>query len=150
MSELKKEGLYIAQGPKINVLIRVVGAYPLLNIIGGVSLNELYATGKVRSLTDKSPEIQDILVNPHRYIFELPSISASIENEAGLEDTTRTIDNMETIVREWKDEYVESIQLYQDKGLIKFKMKMVAKGYSVSQSDSVATKISNMIKIGAL
>lgn len=146
MLELKKEGLYIAQGPKINVLIRVVGAYPLLSIIGGASLNELYATGKVRALTDKSPEIQDILVNPHRYTFDLPSISSSIENENGLEDTTRNIDNIEELLEEWKDAYVEIKKLYGN--TIKLKMKMVAAGYAISQADNIITRIEKNLRFG--
>lgn len=148
MFELKREGLYIAQGPKTNVLIRVVGEYPLLSILGGVSLNELYATGKAKTLTDKSPEIQDILVNPRKYTFELPTVTEAVTNEKGLELETKPIENIETMVERWKEDYASNMELYGN--TIKLALRIVSEGYTVSQANGIIKQIELRRRFGTI
>ena len=64
MIELKTAGLYIANGKKTSILIRVTGEYPMLNIVSGVLLNDMQRDGTITKLDSSSLEIQDILSNP--------------------------------------------------------------------------------------
>lgn len=84
MAELKKSGLYIAQGPETNVLIKVEGKAPLLEIVGAIDLNEFNRTGKAKELDKNSIEVLDIMSCPEKYCFESPSITDAIKNEEGL------------------------------------------------------------------
>ena len=54
-----KAGMWIAKGPEINVLLRVCGKSPLLEIKGAIDLKLFSATGKAKEL-DVSNEITDI------------------------------------------------------------------------------------------
>lgn len=147
MLELKKEGLYIAQGAKTNVLIRVVGEYPMLSIASGVLLNTMVTSGEVKILTTESPEIQDIITNPKGYVFNYPSISESIHNEKGLDkDAIKQIEFTKEIFDEWVTLYKESIAMYKGSN-IKFKAKLVTMGYSVSQAESIILEIERKIKM---
>lgn len=147
MLELKKEGLYIAQGAKTNVLIRVVGEFPMLSIASGVLLNAMVTRGEVVALTPESPEIQDIITNPKGYVFNYPTISESIQNEKGLDkDTFLKIEYSNETFDEWLIEYKECISMYKGSN-IKFKAKLVTTGYSVSQADSIIMQIERRIKM---
>ena len=59
-----KAGMWIAKGPEINVLLRVCGKSPLLEIKGAIDLNYFYATGKAKELDVTSNTITDILMYP--------------------------------------------------------------------------------------
>lgn len=147
MLELKKEGLYIAQGAKTNVLIRVVGEYPMLSIVSGVLLNTMINTGEIVALTTESPEIQDIIANPKGYVFNYPSISESIQNEKGLDkDAPSKIEYTNERFDEWVAAYKETIALYKGSSL-KFKTKLISLGYSVSQAESIILQIERKIKM---
>lgn len=41
-----KAGMWIAKGPEINVLLRVCGKSPLLEIKGAIDLNYFFATDR--------------------------------------------------------------------------------------------------------
>ena len=86
MAKELKDGVYIAQGPDTNILIRVVGKVPLLEIVGAINLNKFYQTGKVESLSKDSIEVLDILSCPEKYCFENPSLSNVVENKTGLNE----------------------------------------------------------------
>ena len=43
-----KAGMWIAKGPEINVLLRVCGKSPILEIKGAIDLNYFFATGKAK------------------------------------------------------------------------------------------------------
>ena len=87
MLELKRAGLYIANGKNTSVLVRVAGEYPYLRVISGVLLNDMEKDGTVTVLKEDDPELQDIVCNPKNYIFDLPSVSSSVKNESGLKTT---------------------------------------------------------------
>lgn len=53
MLELKKPGLYIANGKSTSVLIRVAGTAPCLTIIRGILLNDMERDGTITVLEKK-------------------------------------------------------------------------------------------------
>ena len=79
-----KAGMWIAKGPEINVLLRVCGKSPLLEIKGAIDLNYFYATGKAKELDVASNEITDILQYPENYTFDPPSINDVVSNIHGI------------------------------------------------------------------
>lgn len=79
-----KAGIWIAKGPEINVLLRVCGKAPLLEIKGAIDLNYFYATGKAKELDVTSNEITDILQYPENYTFDPPSINDVVSNIHGI------------------------------------------------------------------
>lgn len=83
MKELK-EGVWMAQGPSQNVIVKAVGEAPFIKIISGIEMNSFFDTGKVKQLTEKSVEIQHIIQNPYEYHFEPLTVSESVLNAMGL------------------------------------------------------------------
>lgn len=79
-----KAGMWIAKGPEINVLLRVCGKSPLLEIKGAIDLNYFYATGKAKELDITSSEVTDILQYPESYTFDPPSINDVVSNIHGI------------------------------------------------------------------
>jgi len=117
MLNLRKEGLYIANGDKLSILVRVVGKAPMLSILSGVLLNEMYATGKVVTLNEESPEIQDILENPDKYLFLEPSITDVITNSFGMDyNTNLRIEYSKETFKEWVDKYKSINNMCYEKG----------------------------------
>lgn len=83
MKELK-EGVWMAQGPSQNVIIKAVGESPFIKIIAGIEMNAFFDTGKVKALSESSIEIQHILQNPYDYQFEPLTVSESVLNALGI------------------------------------------------------------------
>lgn len=79
-----KAGMWIAQGPELNVLLLLGGKQPLLEVLGAIDLNHFNATGKAKDLDKDSEEVTDILMYPEKYNFEPPSITDAIKNAEGL------------------------------------------------------------------
>lgn len=79
-----KAGMWIAQGPETNILLRLCGKAPMLEVMGGIDLNYFYAHGKAKELCATSPEIVDIMSYPENYTFCLPSITEVVANIEGL------------------------------------------------------------------
>lgn len=79
-----KAGMWIAKGPEINVLLRLCGKAPMLEVKGAIDLNHFYATGKARELDVNSNEITDIMNYPENYTFDPPSITDVIANIEGI------------------------------------------------------------------
>lgn len=71
-------GIWIAQGQDINVLINFTGSSPMLEFQCGIDLNA-FKRGTVRVLKKDSLEVQDIIMNPRKYIFEEPSLSDAVD-----------------------------------------------------------------------
>lgn len=70
-------GIWIAQGQDINVLVNLTGTAPLLEFVNGIDLNA-FKKGVIRTLKKESLEVQDILMNPRKYVFEEPSLSDAV------------------------------------------------------------------------
>lgn len=81
MAGILKEGVFIAQGPENNILIRVVGKAPLLEIVGAIDLNAFYNTGSAKNLAKDSYEVMDILSCPEKYNFQTPSFTDAVMSE---------------------------------------------------------------------
>ena len=79
-----KAGMWIAQGPETNILLRLCGKAPLLEVKGAIDLNYFYATGKAKELDPNSSEIVDIMSYPNNYNFDPPAITDVIENIHGI------------------------------------------------------------------
>lgn len=79
-----KAGIWIAQGPETNVLLRLGGKAPMLEVLGAIDLNHFFNTGKAKELTMESPTIVDILSYPENYNFFPPAISDAIKNVDGI------------------------------------------------------------------
>ena len=79
-----KAGMWIAQGSQTNVLLRLGGKAPMLEVIGAIDLNHFFETGKAKELTNESPAVIDILSYPENYSFFPPAISDAILNTDGI------------------------------------------------------------------
>lgn len=79
-----KAGMWIAQGPQTNILLRLGGKAPMLEVIGAIDLNYFFETGHAKELTNESPAVIDILSYPENYSFFPPAISDAIANVDGI------------------------------------------------------------------
>lgn len=114
MIPLKNEGLYIANGEKISLMVRVVGKLPMLTIVSGISLNTFRATGQIIPMDITSPEIQDILEHPDNYTFEEPSVSCAINNaDETLKGANKRIEYTEELFEIWRKKYISLKYLHK-------------------------------------
>ena len=146
MLELKKAGLYIANGKNVSVLIKVTGEAPMLDIISGVLLNDMEKDGTVTKLDQDSYIIQDILMNPKNYIFDLPAVSDAIKQDP-MKDSNKSTDLEEEELEDLIDRYQDLRIMYPDKYIIKMQAVIIGKGYSKSQADIIIRQIESKIRL---
>lgn len=146
MLELKKSGLYIANGKNVSVLIKVTGEAPMLDIISGVLLNDMEKDGTVTKLDQDSYIIQDILTNPKNYIFDLPAVSDAIKQDP-MKDSNKSTDLEEEELEDLIDRYQDLRTMYPDKYIIKMQAVIIGKGYSKSQADIIIRQIESKIRL---
>lgn len=147
MLELRKAGLYIANGKNTSVLIKVAGEAPLLEIISGVLLNDMEKDGTITPLGKDSIIIQDIVMNPKNYIFELPSVSEAVSKQP-FEDSE--IDESDVDLEEMVDKYLDLRAMYPEKYIIKMQVYIIGKGYSKTQADRIINKVKSRIRMRKL
>ena len=152
MAKELKDGVYIAQGPDTNILIRVVGKAPLLEIVGAINLNKFYQTGKVESLPKDSIEVLDILSCPEKYCFENPSLTSVVESKTGLnEDKGRQASDVkDPEYKEFLTKYQYYIEIYGQTEAAKNRMVLwlaKEKGIAISQGRFIITKLIQMLNI---
>lgn len=147
MLELKKAGLYIANGKNTSVLIKVAGEAPLLEIISGVLLNDMEKDGTITPLGKDSIIIQDIVMNPKNYIFELPSVSDAVTKQPFEESDAEESDiDLEEMI----DKYQDLRAMYPEKYIIKMQVYIIGKGYSKTQADRIINKVKSRIRMRKL
>ena len=151
MAKELKEGIYIAQGPETNILIRLAGKSPLLTVIGAIDLNQFYQTGKVENLSKDSIEVLDIMSCPEKYRFEVPSITSAIENIKGIDkETGRTLNDIKDEEEsEFLNKYQELIRLYGDCDTANTRMILYLKrekNISISQGRFVIEKLKKILQ----
>lgn len=148
MLELKRAGLYIANGKNTSVLVRVAGEYPYLRVISGVLLNDMEKDGTVTVLKEDDPELQDIVSNPKNYIFDLPSVSNSVKNEKGLKTTEKkSIEFTNEQFDEWVEKYINLTKLYPKQYIVKAQVMLVSAGYGISQADLIIQQIQTRLRL---
>ena len=147
MLELRKAGLYIANGKNTSVLIKVAGEAPLLEIISGVLLNDMEKDGTITPLGKDSIIIQDIVTNPKNYIFELPSVSDAVSKQP-FEDSE--VDESDIDLEEMIDKYLDLRNMYPEKYIIKMQVYIIGKGYSKTQADRIINKVKSRIRMRKL
>lgn len=147
MLELRKAGLYIANGKNTSVLIKVAGEAPLLEIISGVLLNDMEKDGTITPLGKDSIIIQDIVMNPKNYIFELPSVSEAVTKQP-FEDSE--VDESDVDLEEMVDKYLDLRNMYPEKYIIKMQVYIIGKGYSKTQADRIINKVKSRIRMRKL
>lgn len=150
MAKELKEGVYIAQGPETNILIRLIGKAPMLDVIGAIDLNQFYQTGNVVNLSKNSIEVLDIMSCPEKYRFELPSVTSVVETKAGIDrDSGRKITDIEdSEITEFTNKYQSLIKLYGDSDMAENRMILwlkKEKNISISQGRFVIDKIKTII-----
>ena len=151
MLELKKAGLYIANGKNVSVLVKVVGESPMLDIVRGVLLNDMEKNGTVTVLDRDSIIIQDILMNPKNYIFDLPSVSDAVYKEYSEDtDTSKNLELEDTELEPYIDTYQDYRIMYPDNYIIKMQIYLINKGYSKNQADMIINKIVSYIRLRKL
>lgn len=151
MLELKKAGLYIANGKNVSVLVKVVGESPMLDIVRGVLLNDMEKNGTVTVLDRDSIIIQDILMNPKNYIFDLPSVSDAVYKEYSEDtDTSKNLELEDTELESYIDTYQDYRIMYPDNYIIKMQIYLINKGYSKNQADMIINKIVSYIRLRKL
>lgn len=151
MAKELKEGIYIAQGPETNILIRLAGKSPLLTVIGAIDLNQFYQTGKVENLSKDSIEVLDIMSCPEKYRFEVPSITTAIENIKGIDkETGRTLNDIKDEEEsEFLNKYQELIRLYGNCDTANTRMILYLKrekNISISQGRFVIEKLKKLLQ----
>ncbi len=146
MLELKKSGLYIANGKNTSVLIKVTGEAPMLDIVSGVLLNDMEKDGTVTKLDQDSYIIQDILMNPKNYIFDLPAVSDAIKQDP-MKESNKSTDLEEEELEDLIDRYQDLRVMYPDKYIIKMQAVIIGKGYSKSQADIIIRQIESKIRL---
>lgn len=146
MLELKKAGLYIANGKNVSVLIKVTGEAPMLDIVSGVLLNDMEKDGTVTKLDQDSYIIQDILMNPKNYIFDLPAVSDAIKQDP-MKDSNKSTDLEEEELEDLIDRYQDLRIMYPDKYIIKMQAVIIGKGYSKSQADIIIRQVESKIRL---
>lgn len=151
MAKELKEGIYIAQGPETNILIRLAGKSPLLTVIGAIDLNQFYQTGKVENLSKDSIEVLDIMSCPEKYRFEVPSITSAIENIKGIDkETGRTLNDIKDEEEsEFLNKYQELIRLYGNCDTANTRMILYLKrekNISISQGRFVIEKLKKLLQ----
>ena len=146
MLELKKAGLYIANGKNVSVLIKVTGEAPMLDIVSGVLLNDMERDGTITKLDQDSVIIQDILVNPRNYIFDLPAVSNAINKDYD-KDSGKSTDLLKDELEDLIDTYCNLRTMYPDKYIIKMQATIIGKGYSKSQADIIIRQIESKIRL---
>lgn len=146
MLELKKAGLYIANGKNVSVLIKVTGEAPMLDIVSGVLLNDMEKDGTITKLDQDSYIIQDILMNPKNYIFDLPAVSDAIKQDP-IKDSNKSTDLEEEELENLIDRYQDLRVMYPDKYIVKMQAVIIGKGYSKSQADIIIRQVESKIRI---
>lgn len=139
-------GMFIARGPEVNVLLRLVGAAPLLEVKSAIDLNKFYNDGEVVELKKNSIEIIDIMSYPEKYDFEMPSTTATILNEKGIDNDIPR--DEETITEEFIDKCVDKykafIKLTMSQEQAENKLILWLKrehAYSITQGRAILKKI---------
>ena len=150
MAKELKEGVYIAQGPETNILIRLVGKAPMLEVIGAIDLNKFYQTGKVVNLEKNSIEVLDVISCPEKYRFELPSVTSVVETKTGIdrESGRKVTDIEDSEISEFTDKYQSLIKLYGNCDTAENRMILwlkKEKNISISQGRFVIDKIKALI-----
>lgn len=146
MLELKKAGLYIANGKNVSVLIKVTGEAPMLDIVSGVLLNDMEKDGSITKLDQDSYIIQDILMNPKNYIFDLPAVSDAIKQDP-MKESNKSTDLEEEELEDLIDRYQDLRIMYPDKYIVKMQAVIIGKGYSKSQADIIIRQVESKIRI---
>ena len=146
MLELKKAGLYIANGKNVSVLIKVTGEAPMLDIVSGVLLNDMERDGTITKLDQDSFVIQDIIMNPKNYIFDLPAVSDAIKGDP-MKETNKSTDIEDFELENLVDTYRNLRNMYPEKYIIKMQAVIIGKGYSKSQADIIIRQIESKIRL---
>lgn len=149
MLELKKAGLYIANGKNTSVLVRVTGEFPMLEIISGVLLNDMERDGTVTKLTKEDPEIQDILCNPKNYVFDYPTVSKAVSCAQGLDTKgeRKYVEFKQEEFEDWVNQYIQNKTMYPDNYEVKTIAHLIGEGYSKSQSDMIIKQIVTRLRL---
>lgn len=146
MKELQK-GVYIAQGPETNVLIRLSGKAPMLEVTTAIDLNAFYNKGKIVELALNSAEIIDIMSYPENYVFYEPAVSDSVYNKEGLESFKGKEDGKSTTdeeYEEFKNKYQEFINWTNDIDRAKSKFVIwlkTEKKFSINQGKFILNEV---------
>lgn len=146
MLELKKGGLYIANGKNVSVLIKVTGEAPMLDIVSGVLLNDMERDGRITKLDNDSVIIQDILMNPKNYVFDLPSVSQAIKEDPD-KDSSKSTDLQDYELEMLIDRYFDLRTMYPEKYIVKMQAVIIGKGYSKNQADIIIRQIESRIRL---
>ena len=146
MLELKKAGLYIANGKNVSILIKVTGTAPMLDIVSGVLLNDMEKDGTITKLSPDSLLIQDILMNPKNYIFDLPAISDAIYKDPNKEESTKTTNLNNEELEKYIGKYEDLRVMYPERYIIKMQALLIGEGYTKSQSDILIKTIESKIR----
>lgn len=147
MLELKKAGLYIANGKNVSVLVKVTGTAPMLDIVSGILLNDMEKDGTITVLDSDSLILQDILLNPKSYVFDLPAVSEAVLKDPYKENPTKSTDIDDTELEDLIDNYQSFRTMYPDKYIIKMQANLIGKGYTKTQADILIKTIEARIRL---
>ena len=148
MLELKKPGLYIANGKNISVLVRIAGTAPCLVAVRGILLNDMQKDGTITVLEKDSLELQDIVANPKSYVVDYPSVSEAVKNALGLEATERTkIEYTEQEFNDFIQAYKNNRKMFPEDYIVKTQVVFINKGFSKSQADMIIAQIETRLRL---
>lgn len=147
MLELKRAGLYIANGKNTSVLIKVAGEAPMLEIISGVVLNDMERDGTVTVLGKDDLIIQDILTNPKKYVFDYPAVSNDISGIPFGRNTEELKDIEDIEFERWLDKYQEYKTMYPNNYNVKLQIGLINEGFTINQADLIITKLEKTYRV---
>lgn len=147
MLELKRAGLYIANGKNTSVLIKVAGEAPMLEIISGVVLNDMERDGTVTVLGKDDLIIQDILANPKKYVFDYPAVSNDISGIPFGRSTEESKDIEDIEFERWLDKYQEYKTMYPNNYNVKLQIGLINEGFTINQADLIITKLEKTYRV---
>lgn len=140
------DGVWMAQGPSQNVIIKVVGEQPFIKIVKGVLMNDFFNYGRVKELNENSLEIQHILQNPSLYNFEYLTVTQAVLDTVGV--GTRTFQKWENLtdedIKELVEQYQNHLKIYGNTNDSAFIIKM-CKEYRITTGQA-SNVLENKVK----
>ena len=151
MLELKKPGLYIANGKNVSVLVKIVGTAPMLDVVSGVLLNDMEKDGTVTVLGKDDILLQDIVMNPQNYVFDLPSVSEAIKKDPYRDEGSKDLELSSSQFEKYTERYKNFRTMYPNEKSYEVKMivSLMQDGFSKSQADIIINQIKAKSKLSA-
>lgn len=145
---LNHPGVYRIVGDNFELLANVIGEAPCLRIVNAIILNDFIQKNTVRTITEESDEIQEVINNPDAFVFieweysdvcKLPPYRVSIRG-------TKVPKISDKEFEEFTQRYISDVSI-PGRGISSTKMYIMDKtGWTLSQAHLVVMQIAKKLK----